>query len=67
MMLLELQKYPPGPFPLPIIGNLHLIGKKPEQSFKKLSKKYGDVMSLSFGSQRVVVINSIHPGMRKKY
>jgi len=61
MVLMELHKYPPGPFPLPIIGNLHLIGKNPEKSFKKLSMKYGDVMSLSFGSQRVVVINSIHP------
>ena len=62
MVLMELHKYPPGPFPLPLIGNLHLIGKQPEKSFKKLSMKYGDVMSLSFGSQRVVVINSIHPG-----
>ena len=60
--IFELKKYPPGPFPLPLIGNLHLIGKKPEESFKKLSKVYGDVFSVSFGSQRVVVINSIHPG-----
>lgn len=63
MVLLDLKKYPPGPFPLPIIGNLHLLGKKPEQAFKRLSKKFGDVMSVSFGSQRVVVINSIHSGM----
>lgn len=62
MALMELSNYPPGPFPLPLIGNLHLLGGRPEQSFKELSKKYGDVMSLSFGSQRIVAINGIRPG-----
>lgn len=60
--LTELKKYPPGPIPLPLIGNLHLIGMKPYESFKKLARTYGDVMSFSFGSQRIIVINGIHAG-----
>ena len=61
--LTQLKKYPPGPIPLPLIGNLHLIGTKPYESFKKLARTYGDVMSFSFGSQRIVVINGIHSGI----
>ena len=57
----QLQRYPPGPIPLPIIGNLHQLGKKPHEALKALSKKYGDVMSISIGNQRVVVVNSIEP------
>ena len=55
--LSQIKRYPPGPFPLPLIGNLHLLGRKAHLSLKKLSKTYGDVMSISFGSQRVVIIN----------
>ena len=55
--LLQLKNYPPGPFPLPIIGN---VVKKPEfKSFSELTKKYGDVFSISLGMNRVVVVNSI--------
>ena len=53
--------FPPGPTPLPIIGNLNLLGKKPHITLKELSKKYGDVFSISLGSKRVVIINSIEP------
>ncbi len=55
----ELKKYPPGPFPLPIIGNIHQLGTKPHESLALMSKKYGPVMSFSFGSQRIVVFNAI--------
>ena len=61
--LTQLKKYPPGPIPLPLVGNLHLLGAKPYESFKKLARTYGDVMSFSFGSQRIIVINGIHSGM----
>ena len=55
--LLQLKNYPPGPFPLPIIGN---VVKKPAfKSFSELTKKYGDVFSISLGMNRVVVVNTI--------
>ena len=59
--LIQLGKYPPGPFPLPVIGNLHLLGKKPHRRFAELSKIYGNVFSISFGMDRVVILNTIEP------
>ena len=53
--------FPPGPTPLPIFGNLHLLGKQPHVAIKELSKKYGDVVSISLGSKKVVVLNAIEP------
>ncbi|GJM98691.1 hypothetical protein PR202_ga15721 [Eleusine coracana subsp. coracana] len=49
---------PPGPKPWPIIGNLNLIGSLPHRSIHALSKKYGPLMQLQFGSVPVVVGSS---------
>ncbi|XP_071701335.1 cytochrome P450 CYP736A12-like [Rutidosis leptorrhynchoides] len=49
---------PPGPFPLPIIGNLHLLGKLPHCAFYKLSQRYGPIMSIHLGSINCVVVSS---------
>ncbi|XP_028751445.1 flavonoid 3'-monooxygenase-like [Neltuma alba] len=49
---------PPGPKPWPIIGNLNLISELPHQSLHNLSKKYGPIMRLKFGSFHVVVASS---------
>ncbi|CAA0842642.1 cytochrome P450- family 76- subfamily C-polypeptide 6 [Striga hermonthica] len=49
---------PPGPFPLPIIGNILLLGPKPHQSLAKLSRVYGPLMSLKLGTLTTVVISS---------
>lgn len=49
---------PPGPPRLPIIGNIHLVGKNPHHSFADLSKTYGPIMSLKFGSLNTVVVSS---------
>ncbi|KAL5768507.1 hypothetical protein ACOSP7_015053 [Xanthoceras sorbifolium] len=51
-------KFPPGPRPWPIIGNLNLIGPLPHQSLQKLAQKYGPIMQLRFGSFPVVVASS---------
>ncbi|XP_044147319.1 cytochrome P450 2K6-like isoform X2 [Bufo gargarizans] len=49
--------FPPGPTPLPIIGNMHVINtSKPQKSFMEMSKKYGPVFSVYLGSQRFVVL-----------
>ena len=41
---------PPGPKPWPIIGNLNLIGPLPHRSLHALSRKYGPIMRVWFGS-----------------
>ncbi|XP_073530062.1 cytochrome P450 2K1-like isoform X1 [Phyllobates terribilis] len=49
--------FPPGPRPLPIIGNLHILDmKKPYITMHQLSKKYGPVYTLQLGVEKVVVI-----------
>ncbi|CAA7395621.1 unnamed protein product [Spirodela intermedia] len=50
---------PPGPRPWPIVGSLHLIGELPHRSIHELSRKYGPIMQLYLGSQRVVVGSSV--------
>ena len=47
--LISLRKYPKGPFPLPLIGNLSSLSEKPYLDFIELGKVYGDVFSVSFG------------------
>ncbi|PWA92715.1 hypothetical protein CTI12_AA011310 [Artemisia annua] len=50
---------PPGPKPWPIIGNLNLMGTLPHRSVRELSKQYGPIMHLKFGSKSVVVGSSV--------
>ncbi|XP_027154553.1 geraniol 8-hydroxylase [Coffea eugenioides] len=58
------KKLPPGPTPLPILGNLHLLGDQPHKSLAKLAKKHGPLMSLQLGQITTVVITSA--GMAKE-
>ncbi|KAG8011479.1 Cytochrome P450 2K1 [Nibea albiflora] len=51
------RKEPPGPRPLPLLGNLLLLDlKRPYNTLLKLSKKYGSVFTVYFGPEKVVVL-----------
>ncbi|XP_075779482.1 cytochrome P450 2K4-like isoform X2 [Pelodiscus sinensis] len=52
------EDFPPGPTPLPIIGNLHILDRKrPYWTLLELSKKYGPVFSIQMGCQKMVVLS----------
>ena len=49
---------PPSPPSLPILGHLHLIKKPLHRTFHHFSQKYGNIFSLQFGTQLVVIVSS---------
>ncbi|XP_068136096.1 cytochrome P450 2K1-like [Hyperolius riggenbachi] len=51
------KNFPPGPRPLPIIGNVHQIDmNKPFKTFIELSKTYGTILGIHIGPQRTVIL-----------
>ncbi|XP_067312750.1 cytochrome P450 2K6-like [Pseudorasbora parva] len=51
-------KYPPGPKPLPLLGNLHMLDlKKSYMSLWELSKRYGSVYTVHLGPKKVVILS----------
>ncbi|KAM9808156.1 cytochrome P450 2D14-like [Neosynchiropus ocellatus] len=54
------QNFPPGPPPIPILGNLlHLNLESPIEDFETFARKYGNVFSIFIGSRPTVVLNGL--------
>ena len=49
---------PPGPKPLPLIGNLHQLGEHPHLSLHRVSSTYGPIFHLKLGFIPTVIISS---------
>ncbi|KAM8953573.1 cytochrome P450 2K4-like [Pelodytes ibericus] len=52
------KRSPPGPRPLPLIGNLHMINlRRPTDALMKFSKQYGNIYSIQMGNIKAVVLS----------
>ncbi|XP_061047587.1 cytochrome P450 2E1 [Eubalaena glacialis] len=52
------RQLPPGPFPLPIVGNIFQLEiKNIPKSFTRLAERFGPVFTLYLGSRRFVVLH----------
>ncbi|KAF7819859.1 cytochrome P450 CYP736A12-like [Senna tora] len=51
-------KFPKGPPPLLVIGNLHQLGTLPHRSLQSLAKRYGPIMSLRLGHVPAIIVSS---------
>ncbi|KAH7865501.1 hypothetical protein Vadar_007474 [Vaccinium darrowii] len=58
-------KLPPGPNPIPVLGNLLNLDNKPHKSLAKLAKIHGPLMTLKLGSVTTIVVSS--PSMAKLF
>ncbi|KAK2841901.1 hypothetical protein Q5P01_012101 [Channa striata] len=54
------KNYPPGPRPIPILGNLLLLNlENPVADLQRLAKRYGNVYTLFMGPRPMVVISGV--------
>ena len=52
------RKMPPGPFPLPFVGNVPNMIGDPNDVFAKLLRKYGDIYTVSLPLGTTVILNN---------
>ncbi|KAM8960426.1 cytochrome P450 2W1-like [Pelodytes ibericus] len=53
----NIYRFPPGPTPLPVIGNLNILDiKRQDYTFMKLAKEYGPFYTFHLGSTKAVVL-----------
>lgn len=51
-------RLPPGPWPLPIIGNMHQMSELPHQALWHMAEKYGPIMYMRMGTHPLVVAST---------
>ncbi|KAL3322186.1 hypothetical protein AABB24_039692 [Solanum stoloniferum] len=53
------KKFPQGPRGIPILGHLHLLGKKPHHDLQNLAKKYGPFFYIRLGLIPTYIASSV--------
>ncbi|KAK4267995.1 hypothetical protein QN277_024704 [Acacia crassicarpa] len=61
----SLKALPPGPWKLPLIGNLHQIGLLPHRSLRDLAYKHGPFMHVQLGQLSQFIVSS--PEVAKEF
>lgn len=51
-------RHPPSPWRLPIVGNLHQLGRFPHRSLRALAAAHGPVMRINLGRVPAIVVSS---------